>query len=389
MANWIAFLVLIKVALVCGGSPWPESAELEAKKLVARMDEDSLHFETYGHTDSNGNRLAWQCTIPAQDQWGLPGQHNSDGPQGVAYYNWQPEGNFLINATQFPTELSVANAWDTKLVYEYGDSLGIEQKIKGTTVALGPAVNLARVPWNGRNFEYMGEDPFLAARLAEQYIVGLQSNNISGCLKHLAFNDQEYNRMSVNVKLSRRTAMELYYPAFVAAIDAGIGSVMCSYNRINGTYACENYQILEADLRQKFGFKGWVRSDGGATHSTVAAANNGLDQEMPTVGYFGDGLKNAVDSGQVPMSRLRQMVERQVTALIALNMINEPTAPDSAVFNIATSPERVQFARRIVRESTVLLKNDKSFLPWNVKEAGIKLIAVYGDESKYIAAGMK
>lgn len=323
--------------------------------------------------------------IPAQEQWGLPAQHNQDGPQGVAYYNWQPYGHYFTNATQFPTELSVANSWDTKLAYEYGDSLGIEQKIKGTTVALGPAVNLARVPWNGRNFEYMGEDPYLVARLAEQYVAGLQSNNISGCLKHLAFNDQEYNRGSVNVKLSRRTAMELYYPAFVASIDAGVGSVMCSYNRINGTYACENYQILEADLRQKFGFKGWVRSDGGATHSTVASANNGMEQEMPTVGYFGDALTQAVNSGQVSMSRLRQMVERQVTAMIALNMM-DLNPPDSDSLNIATSPERVQFARRVVRESAVLLKNEKSFLPWDVKERGIKLIAVYGDEGN-IAPG--
>ena len=139
-------------------------------------------------------------------------------------------------------------------------------------------VNGARVPWNSRNFEYLGEDPYLASQLAGPLVRGLQSNNISGCLKHFAFNEHEKNRMSVNVNVDRRTAMEIYYPAFEACIDAGIGSVMCAYNRVNGTYACENHDLLELDLRQKLGFKGWVRSDGGATHSTVGSANAGMEQ---------------------------------------------------------------------------------------------------------------
>ena len=226
----------------------------------------------------------------------------------------------------------------------------------------------------------IGEDPLLASKLVEQLVWGLQSNNISGCLKHYALNEQETNRMSMNSNVDRRTAMEMYYPSFEAAIDAGIGSIMCSYNRINGTYACESYQMLEVDLRQKLGFKGWVRSDGWATHSTAPSANAGMEQEMPQVVYFDQRLMDAVKSGEVSETRFRQMAERQITALIALNMMDN-SPPDIQYKAIATSPERVQFAREVVEKSTVLLKNEDQFLPLNANN--IKTIAVFGDEKTF------
>ena len=180
-------------------------------------------------------------------------------------------------------------------------------------VLLGPGVDIARNPLNGRNFEYAGEDPYLAGQAAAGVVQGIQSQHVIATVKHYALNDQETNRTTDSSDADERTMQEIDLPAFDAAVKAGVGSVMCSYNRINSVYACENPYLLHSVLDDQFAFSGFVMSDWGANHSTVASANAGLDMEMPGgVGtspeYCGPALQTAVQSGQVSMAILNQMV---------------------------------------------------------------------------------
>jgi beta-glucosidase len=193
----------------------------------------------------------------------------------------------LINVTQWPSQLTVSQAWSLDLMEQWGAAMGLEQRLKGTNVMLGPDVNIARVPWSGRVFETMGEDPFLASALVGPLIKGIQSNNISACVKHFVGNNQECNRQTMSANMDERTAREVYLPAFFAAVDVGVGSVMCAFNRINDTFACENSGALGRWLKDESavggGFRGWVVTDWGAQHNSIAAAVAGLDQEMEWV----------------------------------------------------------------------------------------------------------
>jgi beta-glucosidase len=241
---------------------------------------------------------------------------------------------------------------------------------------LGPGVNLARVPWNGRNFEYLGEDPHLASRMVYREVEGIQSVPISGCVKHFVDNNQEYDRSGVSANVPDRAQWELYYQAFGAAVEAGVGSAMCSYNRVNGTWACENANALGA-LKGKMGFRGWVMSDWGATHSTVPAALGGLDQQMPDNSFFGDTLAAAVANGTVPASRIDDMVMRMLTPMYALGLIDNP--PTGNINNNALSVDHNTLARTLSEASQTLLKNSNNVLPLNL--ATVQSIAVFGDET--------
>ena len=327
------------------------------------------------HLTSANQSHPYQGTIDALPAFGIPHLGNQDSPQGVA-------GGFT-QVTALPSEMAVAMSFDPLLAYAYGKANGLEHRLKGANVMLGPAVNMARVPWCGRLFEYLGEDPTLAAAMAAQLVAGIQSNNISACVKHFILNVQETERHNVSSNVDRRTFMELYTPAFEAAIAAGVGSVMCSYNRINGsTWACEDASVQEDLLRTRWGFQGFVRSDGHALWETAAPANGGCDQEMPATIYFGrDALGAAVANGSVTEARVREMVTRQLTAYFALNLLSDPLAiTDSAP---ASNVQRAQFAREVANAATVLLKNAPDaagarLLP--VDTTRVRSIAVFGDE---------
>ena len=227
--------------------------------------------------------------------------------------------------------------------------------------------NIARVPMNGRNSEAFGEDPYLTGQTAAAEIQGVQENPVIATVKHYALNNQETNRMSESSDVDDRTLHEIYTPAFEIAVKQGqAGSVMCSYNRVHGTYACENAMLLNQILKGEFGFQGWVMSDWGGTHSTVAAANNGLDQEMDLAPghYFADALKTAVENGQVPMSRLNDMVRRILREMFRVGIFDHPAAaePGASGANVET-PSDIDLARRISEDGTVLLKNDGGVLP--------------------------
>lgn len=359
MKTFICLTFLIQLSSLAILTRNPEERAL---KLLAQLNlTEKISFLTGVNGYYAGN-------IPAIPRLKIPSMAMEDGPQGVA--------DDLRNVTNFPSELAVTASWDRELVREYGEKLGEEQRNKGTNVHLGPMVNIARVPTGGRNFEGMGEDPYLASELVKQYIDGIQSNKIIACVKHFVANEQETERMNGNSQVDERTLHEIYYPAFVSAVvDANVGSVMCSYNKINGTYACENDRTLNYELRTRMGFKGFVVSDWGATHSTYDSFKNGLDQEMPNEVYYGSKLLEELNQGHITEEEINEKVLRILTQMIALGVYDNP--PTGNVTTNVRSDDHTKFARKAAEESMVLLKNDAHFLPLNKETT--KRIAVIGD----------
>ena len=224
---------------------------------------------------------AWSTT--PVERLNLPELLVSDGPHGVRR---QPDVHAMsqksVPATCFPTASSLAATWDTNLLHEMGQALAEEAIALHVDVLLGPGVNMKRSPLCGRNFEYFSEDPYLAGELAASLINGIQSQGVGTSIKHFAANNQEFERFSMSAEVDERTLREIYLPAFETAIrKAKPWTVMCSYNKINGTYASENRWLLTDLLKDEWGFDGFVVSDWGAVHDRVAALKAGLDLEMP------------------------------------------------------------------------------------------------------------
>ncbi len=271
--------------------------------------------------------------------------------------------------TAFPDSIALASAWDPQLAEQYGAVLGREALAKGVNVMLGPGVDIARNPLNGRNFEYAGEDPYLAGQAATAIIQGIQSQHVIATVKHYALNDQETNRMTDSSDASERTMQEVDLPAFDAAVKAGVGSVMCSYNRINSVYACEDPYMLRDVLDNQFGFTGFVMSDWGANHSTAASANAGMDMEMPggigtTPEYYGPALQTAVQDGQVSMATLNGMVHRILYTMFRVGLFDyAPAEGAQAAATPATAPNSISMATDVAEEGTVLLKDTGGALP--------------------------
>ncbi len=235
----------------------------------------------------------------------IPAMGEEDGPVGV--------GDGLTGVTELPSAVSLAATWDPALASQYGKVVGSEEHGKGAMVDLGPTVNIDRDPRWGRSFEAYTEDPYLNAALTVSDIDGVQSTGEMAQVKHYAVYNQETSRNTAadDAIISQRAEHEIYLPAFWAATQqAKASSVMCAYSSINGQYACENDYLLHTTLDQNWGFPGFVTSDYGATHSTVASADAGNDQEMPSAVFYGPALTAAVHSGQVSMATLNDMVSR-------------------------------------------------------------------------------
>jgi len=305
---------------------------------------------------SSGNYVG---NVPAVGS--IPALTLQDGPAGVRYFS---------GVTGFPAPITLAASWDRALVESWGAAMGAEMRGKGVMIQLGPMMNLARVPAGGRNFEGFGEDPYLAAELAARDVAGIQSQKVVATAKHYVGNEQETNRFGGNSQIDDRTLHEVYYAPFDASVRAGLASVMCSYNRLNGLYACENPTAL-ADLKTGMGFSGWVMSDWSATHSTVTSANAGLDMEMPSGSYF-SALGTAISNGDVPQARLDDMVLRILTALYRLGILDDPPTGNSAS-NVNPSAH-VDLARQAATSGITLLKNQNGLLPLDSS----KKIAVIG-----------
>jgi beta-glucosidase len=226
----------------------------------------------------------------------------TDGPVGVR----------VGQATAFPSSSLLAATFDPALVQRVGEAIARETKGHGKNVILGPAVNIVRTALNGRNFEYFGEDPELAARMAVAYIRGVQSQGVLATVKHFAANNQETERMTINAEVAPRALHEIYLPAFEAAVkEAGVWAVMCAYNRLNGIYACEHPDLLDKTLRGSWGFRGLVMSDWGASHSLAPAMRAGLDLEMPKgEQYAPTAIRSALDKNEIVPALLDELVRR-------------------------------------------------------------------------------
>ncbi|MBV8114468.1 MAG: glycoside hydrolase family 3 C-terminal domain-containing protein [Silvibacterium sp.] len=305
--------------------------------------------------------------IPGVERLGIPDLQMSDAAVGVA--RGAQKSRY---STALPSAVAEASSWDPRLAYEYGALIATELRDQGFGMSLGGGVNLTREPRNGRTFEYKGEDPILAGTLVGQEMKGEQDQHIIGDIKHYAVNDQENGRNFVNSILDKRSMRETDLLAFEIGIrDSGVGAVMCSYNKINGTYACENDYTLGEVLKKDWSFPGFVVSDWGGTHSTVKAAMAGLDIEMPGNNYFGDPLKKAIQSGQVPESRLNDMVHRILRTEFATGLIDNPVQP-----KVVDVTHGFDVAQRVEEHGAVLLKNSANQLPLNA--ANVKSIAVIG-----------
>src|SRR5580658_4332757 len=309
--------------------------------------------------------------VPGIPRLGIPDLNLIGAGLGVTDLGHRKHGP----STALPSSLAETSSWDTEIGYEAGKIIGEETRDEGFNVSLGGGIDVVREPRNGRNFEYHGEDPLLAGKITGQELRAIQDQGVVADIKHYAVNDQESGRFTVSSNLDKRAMREIDLLAFEIAIkDSGVGTVMCAYNRVNGVYSCENDFLLNEVLKKDWGFKGWVMSDWGATHSTVQAANAGLDQEFFLNQYFSAPLKEAVEKGAVPTARLDDMVHRILRTLLAVGVMDHPplVTPIDVEKDAAV-------AQHIAEQGTVLLKNDGGQLPLDA--AKVRSIAVIGSHS--------
>ncbi len=306
---------------------------------------------------------------------GIPNLWQADAGMGVASQG----GPNVRERTALPSGMATAATWNPEMGFAGGAMIGSEARISGFNVHLAGSVNLVREPRNGRNFEYGGEDPWLAGVIVGEQIRGIQSNNIVSTLKHFAYNDQETNRFTLNVNIDEAAGRMSDLLALQFAYEIGNpGSVMCSYNRVYGVYGCESDYLLNQVLKKDWGFKGWVMSDWGATHSTIPAANNGLDQQsgfpFDQSAYFKEPLKEAVMNGWVSEKRFDDMVGRILYAMFAHGVFDRPV---SAPSNKIDFKKNGLISQADAEEAIVLLKNEK-VLPL---AKDLKKIAIIGSHA--------
>jgi beta-glucosidase len=313
---------------------------------------------------------------------GIPDLMTDDGPLGVredVKEGWGSANLTTDSATFFPNGSALAATWNPDLAYRYGHDMAEEARERGKTIMLAPAFNIARTPLCGRTYEYYSEDPLLNSRLAVQSVKGIQSQHVAACVKHFAVNNQEVERGRISVNVDERALREIYLPAFKASITEGNAwTIMSAYNKVRGVYCSENAYLLQHILKGEWGFKGIVISDWGGTHSTVNAANHGLDLEMgsnPPYNsyYFADKLLDSVKAGKVSVKVIDEKVHRILWVMYHTSLSeNQPAGK-------LNTPEHSKTVYDIASESIVLLKNDKHLLPLNT--SGIKSIAVIGDNA--------
>lgn len=356
--------------------PWMDSklppdqrADLVTSQMT--LDEKITLVHGTGGFDQSGPRSNGGAgMIAGIPRLGLPDLQLADSAVGVRAA--AARGRY---STLLPSTIAEAATWDLSLAHDYGALIGRELRDQQYNVSLGGGMDLMREPRNGRNFEYVGEDPILAGKIAAQFVRGLQAQKVIGDIKHFAFNDQETGRNIGNVKLGKRAMRETDLLAFEIAITEGQpGMVMCSYNKLNGDWACENDYLLNQVLKKAWGFKGFVISDWGGTHSAAKAALAGLDNEEPGSRYLGAELKNAVESGAVPMARLNDMVHRILRTEFASGIVDDP--PRGPVVDPFGGAE---VSQRIAEQGSVLLKNQNGLLPLN--GAKVRTIAVIGSHA--------
>ena len=349
-----------------------ERADLVLKQMTLDEKILLLHGNGMAHVPN------WQMPLISQSnggagyiapiaRLGIPGIDMSDAAYGV-----RSSGENGRYSTALPSNLGAASSWDPQAAYEYGALIGRELRAQGYNMTLGGGVNLTREPRNGRTFEYLGEDPVLAGTLVGQLMKGEQAQHVIGDIKHYAFNDQETGRNVVNAVISRRAMRESDLLAFQIGIrDAQPGAVMCSYNRVNSDYACENDYLLHEVLKTDFHFPGFVLSDWGGTHSTVKASHAGLDNEEPLDTYFGAALKKAVVAKEVSVAEINDHAHRMLRSYFADGIVDDPVQK-----GVVDVERELDVAQHIEEGSIVLLRNEGSILP--LESSKVHSVAVIG-----------
>jgi beta-glucosidase len=352
-----------------------ERARLLNKELTADERLGLLHSPMafdFGPFKRPPGALGSTGYVAGVPRLGIPAMNQADAGQGVTNLGNARPGD---TATAMPSGLALAASWDPALARAAGAAVGREAHAKGFNVLLAGGVNLTRDPRAGRNFEYLGEDPWLAGVMAGAAITGIQGAHVVSTIKHFALNAYETNRGFHNGNIDMAALRESDLLAFQLAIERGQpGSVMCAYNKVNGAYACENAALLNDVLKRDWAFKGWVMSDWGAVHSTAAAANSGLDHEsgeqLDKLVYFGEPLKQAVAAGAVSPQRLSDMTQRMFRSMFAIGLFDHPALPAK----IDVEPH-AKLSRQASAAGMVLLRNERATLPLSRE---IKRIAVIG-----------
>lgn len=381
-------------AVACGGGQQPRSdvaVYLDESQPIEKRVEDALARMTLEekvailHAQSKFSSAG----VP---RLGIPEVWCTDGPHGirpeVLWDEWEQAGWTNDSCTAFPALTCLAATWNPEMSALYGRSIGQEARYREKDILLGPGVNICRTPLNGRNFEYMGEDPFLSARMVVPYVQEVQKNGVAACVKHFALNNQEEHRHGIDVEVGDRALYEIYLPAFKAAVEeGGAWAIMGSYNKYKGQHCCHNQYLLNDILKRDWAFDGVVVSDWGGTHDTKQAAENGLDMEF---GSWTDGLSwgasNAYDNYYLAapyLDKLRKGEASTATlddkARRVLRLIFRTAMNTRKPFGSLNSPEHLAAARRIAGEGMVLLKNDGGVLPIDLGKA--KTIAVVGENA--------
>ncbi|MGA2025030.1 MAG: glycoside hydrolase family 3 C-terminal domain-containing protein [Steroidobacteraceae bacterium] len=330
-----------------------------------------------GYVPPSAARSASAGYVPGIERLGIPPQWQTDAGIGVAS---QRNAGSVRERTVLPSGLATAATWDTELAFRGGAMIGSEARASGFNVMLAGGVNLLREPRNGRNFEYAGEDPLLAASIVAAQVRGIQSNHIVSTIKHYALNDQETGRTQLSVQIEQGQARQSDLLAFEIAIErAEPGAIMCAYNRVYTVYACENPWLLSGVLKGDWHYPGYVMSDWGAMHSTVEAANAGLDQEsaglpFDRLQYFREALREATASGAVSAARLDDMVRRILRSLFASGAVDHPVAEAPIDFAADAAVSQAD-----AEASIVMLRNQGSLLPLGPRYARIAVIGAHAD----------
>ena len=357
----VAFILLVVVPFGLTQSA-PSKADIEKRvdSLLSQMTLDEK-IEMIG-----GINDFFTHPIP---RLGIPSLKMSDGPMGVHDYGL---------TTAYPAGIAVAASWDVDLAKRFGVAMGQDARARGVHFILGPGMNIYRAPMNGRNFEYFGEDPFLASRMAVAVIQGMQSQRVIATAKHFAGNNSEFARMTLSSDIDERALREIYLPAFEASVKEGhVGAVMDAYNPVNGSYMAQNVHLNNEILKKEWGFDGIDMSDWGGTHDGVAAANGGLDLEMPSPTFMNrDALLPALKDGKITVATVDDKVRRILRTAIEFGFFDQPQTD----IGLPTySQEGRQAALEVARGSMVLLKNTGNLLP--LDENKVKTIAVIGPDA--------
>jgi beta-glucosidase len=382
----IAIVLLVCSPVIFAQVPVSSSVETDAKveKLLKQMtleEKVAMIHASSSFTSGGVKRL------------GIPELTTSDGPHGVRLEHgrdWIPDTNVEDAGTYLPTGITLASTWNPELGLKFGEVLGSEANYRGKDVILGPGVNIMRTPLNGRNFEYLSEDPFLAGQMAIGYIKGVQSQGVASCVKHFMANNQEQDRSNVNVEMSERALREIYLPAFKAAIqEGGAYTLMGAYNKFRGQFCTHNDYLINQILRNEWAFNGIVISDWGAVHSSREGLLYGTDIEMGTdlsmlphpdynKFFMADSAIAMVKSGKISESVIDQKVRRILKLMFKIQMFDKRQA---GAYN---TTEHQAVALKVAEEGIVLLKNE-SILPLNLQT--IKSIAVIGANATRKQAG--